>query len=101
MFDIPLTRSNENIEGDKQFILEFIGGLDKEQTKKFKLEAKKIMDDQGIHQSVVKSVYEGAYKYLTARRMYKYEIEIFTGKKIKGDYINCATGKWVWLPRRD
>ena len=101
MFDIPLTRSNENKEGDKQFILELLDGLDKGQMKKFKEEAQRIMDGQEIHQSVMRSVYQGAYKFITARRMYKYEIEAYTERKIKGDYIDYETGKWVWLPRRD
>jgi hypothetical protein len=101
MFDvIKETFMKENLAGDKQFIDELVGGLDKDELKILKKLAQELMLEQGLKEKQYKKQYENAYKYIACRRLYKKEIETFTNKTILGDYISKITERWVVLPRR-
>ena len=100
MFGIPDTpRDRPNLEGDKKAIDELIKGLSKEELKEFKQYAMDIMQEQGIYETIYPVMYRNCYKYICARRKFKYEIEAMTEIKIKGDYISTKDYKWKWLSR--
>lgn len=91
-------RKIENIECDKMFINELLEGLDKDEMRTVKEMAFKLMKKQCIHKTVIKLLYNNAYKYIAVRRLYKKEIQIYTGKSILGDYISVDSNRWVTLP---
>jgi hypothetical protein len=100
VFGIQENRGDyQGLEGDRKFINEFIKGLDKDELREFKKKAMLLMEEQGVYEPALPVLYRNCYKYIVARRTYKYEIEAYTGIKILGDYISTKDWKWKWLPK--
>jgi hypothetical protein len=89
----------QGLEGDRAFIDEFLEGLDKEELKELKSVAKRLMEDQCVPEFLFPVLYRNCYKYIAARRKFKYEIEAYTNIIILGDYISSDTNEWMWLPK--
>ena len=97
---IQETFMNDNIEGDKEFIIELVDGLGEDELKEVKKLARKLMREQGVYKSYYKIMYDNAFMYIAVRRIYKKEIEAYTRKKILGDYISLKDNRWVTLKGR-
>lgn len=91
----------ENIEGDKQFIDEFVEGLDEKGLAELKKLAMELMIWQKIHKDYYPIMYRNAFKYIACRRLYKTEIQTCTQKSILGDYFSKDIGRWVTLKEVD